>query len=150
MGLTNKSMRVCFKIITIFVPYIWNSWYGANRWKHFMRKDPFSYLFLALLAIFRVIVDWRRCKKRFVAIESLNITLEKVLRRIAIYALIIALWSLACLWIPWIQMNIGQFIDLLAISLEPKRFANKRDIVLFDMRWAFSDCWLSKLFFLCK
>lgn len=29
LGLVDKSMRVCFKIIAVFVPYIRNSWYGA-------------------------------------------------------------------------------------------------------------------------
>lgn len=90
-------MSVCFKIVTIFVAYVGNGWDGANSWKHLMWTYPLFCLFLALLAYFRVIVDWRRCEKRFVAVESLYVTLEEVLRWIAIHTFLFALRSMTCL-----------------------------------------------------
>lgn len=56
-----------------------------------MRTYPFFCLLLALLAFLRVIIDRRRCEKRFVAVESLNITLEEVLCGVVFYALVFAL-----------------------------------------------------------
>lgn len=83
LGLIDNCMSVCFKIIAIFVPYVRYSWYGAYSWKQFMWTYPLCCLLFAFLDCFMVIVNRRRCEKWFVAVESLNITLEEILSRIA-------------------------------------------------------------------